>query len=645
MFDVRGKSRSVSHLTSHVSPSGGIGTCVRFRAPQVRRVPAREPRQDLAGSSAKRCPVQLRGAWGTSFGSQRQSGNAARWLTVAGPLQSDSPTPGYRTCLSLPPSHLASVMIALARKYRPRRFADLLVQDHVATALRGAVARGRVGHGYLLTGPRGTGKTTAARILAMALNCERRDPANPSGEPCGECSSCERVWSGSANLDVVEIDAASNRGVDDARDLRERAMYAASQEGGHKVYIVDEAHMLTREAWNALLKILEEPPPRVVFVFATTEPQKIASTAAPVLSRLQRFDFRRIGPSAIRARLREVLDREKLAAEDDALTLIARYADGGMRDALSVLDQCLSFGEGPITAAAVREVLGLIGDERYAAVLRLVAGKDTGAVFPLVDELVNAGADLAEFMTGTAELLRALLMVQTGAAPEGLTEVMRAAIEEVREVLLPADTVRMLAMLSEAEAAIRRSASARLVVETLLLRWTLMDRVVEIEQMLKGSPEPSAISPQSPAVQPSSRPAVEPSKQGLTLETLRSAWPDILTVAGERSRLLGQSLAATTPVAAAGSEIRLSARADQGMLIEGVRRQIGVVEELLSARFLEPVKVRLVVEDRPDEAPAGPPKRMTSEVLRAERLERIRRMDPALDTAANELDLEIVDEG
>ncbi|HEX7024359.1 MAG TPA: DNA polymerase III subunit gamma/tau, partial [Gemmatimonadales bacterium] len=201
-------------------------------------------------------------------------------------------------------------MIALARKYRPRRFADLLVQDHVATALRGAVARGRVGHGYLLTGPRGTGKTTAARILAMALNCERRDPNQPTGEPCGACPSCERIWSGGANLDVVEIDAASNRGVDDARELRERAMYAASQAGHHKVYIVDEAHMLTREAWNALLKILEEPPPGVVFVFATTEPQKIAATAAPVLSRLQRFDFRRIGPAAIRARLRAVLDAE-----------------------------------------------------------------------------------------------------------------------------------------------------------------------------------------------------------------------------------------------------------------------------------------------------------------------------------------------
>src|SRR5436190_6478968 len=258
--------------------------------------------------------------------------------------------------------------IALARRYRPKRFADLLVQDHVAAVLRGAVARGRVGHGYLLTGPRGVGKTTAARILAMALNCPNRDA---EGDPCGECENCLRIWTGSANLDVVEIDAASNRGVDDARDLRERALYAASQEGRHKVYIVDEAHMLTREAWNALLKILEEPPPGVVFVFATTEPQKIASTAAPVLSRLQRFDFRRIGPGPIRERLRQVLELERLAAEDDALALIARYADGGMRDALSVLDQCLSFGEGPISADAVRRVLGLIPDESYAELLRL----------------------------------------------------------------------------------------------------------------------------------------------------------------------------------------------------------------------------------------------------------------------------------
>lgn len=296
--------------------------------------------------------------------------------------------------------------VALYRKWRPQGFDSLVGQEAVRTALTNALETGRIAHAYLFAGPRGTGKTSTAKILAKAVNCEH----GPTPNPCNKCQNCVRINDGTS-MDVFEIDAASNRGIDEIRDLREKVAFAPVN-GRYKVYIIDEVHMLTTEAFNALLKTLEEPPPHVIFILATTEPHKIPAT---IHSRCQRFDFKRVTDSDIVKRLREVADGSGIAADDDALQLIAVQADGGMRDALSLLDQCGVMAE-RVSAETVRSVLGIVGREALRELVKAVGEGNVPKSLELLETLLAGGKDVKQIITELAEYLRAVLLYK--ASPE-----------------------------------------------------------------------------------------------------------------------------------------------------------------------------------------------------------------------------------
>ena len=440
---------------------------------------------------------------------------------------------------------------ALYRKWRPSEFDEVKGQDHIVTTLKNQIQADRIGHAYLFCGTRGTGKTTVAKIFAKAVNCE-----NPTeGSPCGECPSCRSIGSG-ASMNVIEIDAASNNGVDNIREIREEVSYSPT-EGKYKVYIIDEVHMLSIGAFNALLKTLEEPPSYVIFILATTEAHKIPIT---ILSRCQRYDFKRITIDTISDRLINLMEEEKVEVEERAIRYIAKAADGSMRDALSLLDQCIAFYLGKkLTYDNVLEVLGAVDTEVFSRMLRKLLEKDVTGVIHQLEELIMQGRELTQFVTDFTWYLRNLLLAKSSDNMEDVLDVSTenlVRLKEEAEMIEDDQIMRYIRVFSELTNQIRYAGQKRVLIEIALIKLcnpamekrqdSLLDRLRAVEEKLENGTLAAVPAAATTAVQAgyaaeisaAPAPAVRPELPKAIPEDIQAAVKDFRSIIRDASGLM-----------------------------------------------------------------------------------------------------------
>jgi DNA polymerase-3 subunit gamma/tau len=520
--------------------------------------------------------------------------------------------------------------LSLYRRHRPQAFDEVVGQEHVVRTLRNAVERDRVHHAYLFVGSRGTGKTSVAKILARSLNCVN----GPTLTPCGECESCRTIAAGTS-LDVIEMDAASNRSVDDIRDLRERVGYAPAA-GGWKVYILDEAHMLTREAWNAFLKTLEEPPPNTVFVLCTTEPHKVMPT---IVDRCQRFDFRRPSLEQIADVVRRVATAESIEIEDGAVAAITRAATGSFRDALGTLDQLVAYGGKQVVTDDVLAVLGVAEAELILAAADAIAAEDGRAALEASERLARSGRDVAQFGRDLLAHLRQLLVIRTMGEVPATFSVTAADPDRLRvqaEAFSDLALTRAIDAIAAALAAIKEGDEPRMTLELAVLRAArpevdpsraaLAQRLERVERLIKGTNVGDA------AEQPEDNPgptavATETvdAAEEVDLERITGLWPAVLDQVRESgSELLSTVFAAARPVAVdtdrAVLEVGFPASAafhKRKAEAKEARERLAEAVETIVGQPLRPIYVLLEGEE---EVPAGGAEPQLSEEELIERL-------------------------